>query len=60
MSNYLNGIVFTTLLVVVCVCVNKCVCPPVVPEASTEKPAAGAGHESVNETLEHDPVSWTA
>ena len=53
MTKYFHGLVLISLLVFI---VNNCVCPPVVPEASTEKPA-GTGHESVNETLEHDPVS---
>ena len=31
---------------------NNCICPPVIPDASTEKPAA----EHVNDTLENDPI----
>ena len=40
--------------VLIVFCLEQCVCPPVVPDVSTEKPVAPS---HVNDTLENDPVS---
>lgn len=42
------------LVVLLVVCLQYCVCPPVKPDASSDKPD-DAGH--LNETLVNDPVN---
>ena len=42
------------LIVIVLFYWNNCICPPVVPDASTEKPTEV--HANTNDTLENDPI----